>query len=190
MIKTLIAKIPIAKTLIISALALTLSACGGMMGTQYQNQQPAFDMATYFDGTIKAWGLVQNRSGDVVNRFDADIEAYKEGDVIVLDEVFRYYDATQAAGQPTTRVWRITPNGDGTYSGTAGDILGQATGQSYGNGFNWAYEMDLPVGGGTYRVVFDDWIWAMNDGVIINRSYIKKFGITWAEVTIFMQKQN
>lgn len=29
----------------------------------------------------------------------------------------------------------------------------------------------------------------MRDGVVMNRSYLKKFGITVAEVTIFMQKQ-
>jgi hypothetical protein len=29
----------------------------------------------------------------------------------------------------------------------------------------------------------------MNDGVLINRSYLKKFGITVTKLTIFMQKQ-
>jgi hypothetical protein len=29
----------------------------------------------------------------------------------------------------------------------------------------------------------------MNDGVLINRTKIKKFGISFAELTIFMQKQ-
>ena len=40
-----------------------------------------------------------------------------------------------------------------------------------------------------YRIRFDDWMWVMNDGVLINRSYLKKFGITVSELTIFMQKQ-
>jgi hypothetical protein len=29
----------------------------------------------------------------------------------------------------------------------------------------------------------------MNDGILINKSYLKKFGITMAELTLFMQKQ-
>ena len=49
--------------------------------------------------------------------------------------------------------------------------------------------MDVPVGDTSYRLNFDDWMWAMNDGVIINRSYMKKFGFRVAELTIFMQKQ-
>lgn len=35
----------------------------------------------------------------------------------------------------------------------------------------------------------EDWDWAMRDDVIVNRSYLKKFGIIFAEVTILMQKQ-
>ena len=173
----------------VALISIAVAGCSkDMNGSIYQNQLPKFDLASYFDGTIKAWGIVQDRSGQVVNRFDADIEASQDGDTIVLDEVFRYYDAKQAVGQPTKRVWRIEQNARG-YWGTAGDILGQATGTSYGNALQWTYDMALPVNGSTYRVRFDDWIWAMNDDVIINRSYIKKFGITWAEVTIFMQKQ-
>jgi len=54
----------------------------------------------------------------------------------------------------------------------------------------WAYQMDLPVGDKTFQVTFDDWMFLMNDGVLVNRSYIKKFGITVAELTLFMQKQD
>jgi hypothetical protein len=49
--------------------------------------------------------------------------------------------------------------------------------------------MDLEVDGTSYRVNFDDWFWAFDENTMMNRSYIKKFGIVMAEVTIFMQKQ-
>jgi hypothetical protein len=52
----------------------------------------------------------------------------------------------------------------------------------------WGYEMDLPVADDSYRVTFEDWIWAFDDRTIINRSYIKKFGLVFAEVSIFMRK--
>jgi hypothetical protein len=48
--------------------------------------------------------------------------------------------------------------------------------------------MQLPVKDKTYHFKFDDWMWQLNDGIVINRSYIKKFGITVAELTLFMQK--
>ena len=37
-------------------------------------------------------------------------------------------------------------------------------------------------------MTFEDWIWAVDDQRIFNRSYIKKFGLVFAEVTIFMEK--
>jgi len=49
--------------------------------------------------------------------------------------------------------------------------------------------MDLPVGDKVYRVAFDDWMWAFNENTLMNRSYIRKFGLVMAEVTIFMQRQ-
>ena len=75
------------------------------------------------------------------------------------------------------------------YEGTASDILDKAEAKVEGNAMQWVYKMDLPVGDTTYRITFDDWMFLMNDGVLINRSYLKKFGITVAELTLIMQKQ-
>ena len=62
---------------------------------------------------------------------------------------------------------------------------------AYGNALNWQYEMKVPTeGGSSYQLKFDDWIWAMRDGAIINRAYLKKFGFTVAEVTLFMKKED
>jgi hypothetical protein len=36
-------------------------------------------------------------------------------------------------------------------------------------------------------VKFEDWIFALDDRSIMNRSYIQKFGLDVAEVTIFME---
>ena len=74
--------------------------------------------------------------------------------------------------------------------GSAHDIIGNASGESSGSAMNWKYSMDITVDNSTYRVKFDDWMWQMNDGIVINRSYIKKFGITVAELTLFMKKKD
>ncbi len=154
-------------------------------GDTYKQHTPAFSLETFFSGDVKAWGIVQNRSGEVVQRFTVDIYGSKDGNVLVLDERFTY-----SLGEgPGSRVWRITPESDGTYTGRASDILNEATGTSYGNAFNFTYSMDLPVDDTTYNVAFDDWFWAMDDNTMMNRSYIKKFGLVMAEVTIFMQRQ-
>ncbi len=169
------------------ALCLGLVGCATSLdGNRYSAQTPAFGLFEFFEGSVKAWGLVQNRSGEVVQRFEVDIEGRVDGDELTLDEVFRY-----GLGEGVTeRVWNISRNPDGSYVGTAGDILEKARGSSYGNAFRWTYEMDLPVGDKTYRVKFDDWIFALDERRIMNRSYIQKFGLDVAEVTIFMEKQS
>ena len=37
-------------------------------------------------------------------------------------------------------------------------MVGEARGRAAGNALNWAYTMDLPVGGSTWPVNFDDWM--------------------------------
>lgn len=170
------------KTLIFGGLIM-LSGCGGNTMDYYNESQPKADIKAYFNGPIKAWGIVQDWRGRMVNRFDVSMVGKWDGDVGTLEEEFTYYD-----GKKQKRVWTITKSKDGTYKGTAGDIIGEATGKTNGSAVYWNYTMDVPVDDTTYRLTFDDWMWQMNDGVLINRSYLKKFGITVAELTLFMKK--
>lgn len=177
------------RIMVATLLALLLSGCAStsIQGPNYTAQTPTLDIAEFFDGQVKAWGIVQNRKGNIVQRFTVDIDGTRDGDSLVLDETFNY-----SFGEgPATRIWQLKRLSDGEWTGSANDVFSQAAGSEHGNAFNWRYQMDLPRGdsGKTVRVWFDDWIWAMDDETIVNRSYIKKFGITFAEVTIFMRKQ-
>ena len=166
--------------------ALFITGCmHSIDGSVYKNVQPAFSLTEFFDGKVRAWGIVQNRSGEVVQRFIVDIDGSYTNGTLVLDERFEY----GVGDGPKQRVWTITRNNDGTFTGKAGDIAGPALGIAQGNAFQFAYEMDLLVDGTSYRVNFDDWFWAFDQNTLMNRSYIKKFGIVMAEVTIFMQRQ-
>ncbi len=161
-----------------------LSSCTATKIDYYKGTTPPADVRAYFNGPVKAWGIVQDWRGRVVRRFDVQMVGEWDGDVGTLTEHFDYYD-----GKTQKRVWTIKKLPDGSYEGTASDIIDKATGQSAGSAVRWSYVMDLPVDDTTYRIRFDDWMWVMNDGVLINRSYLKKFGITVSELTIFMQKQ-
>jgi hypothetical protein len=163
---------------------ILLSGCTGQKLSDYDNTKPPFDIESYFTGPLKAWGLVQDRKGRVVRRFDVALEGKWEDGVGVLDEYFDYYD-----GEKQRRVWTIRKVGGNNYEGTASDILSVAEGKIAGSAMRWRYQMDLPVGDTSYRITFDDWLYQMNDGILINRSYLKKFGITVAELTLVMQKQ-
>ena len=162
-----------------------LTACGSTNLKPYEGTEPNLDLEEYFTGPIKAWGLVQDRSGKVTRRFDVTMVGTWEGDTGTLEEDFFYYD-----GETQKRIWTIKRIADGKYEGTAADIIGKADGEVEGYAMRWAYQLDLPVGDTTYKITFDDWMYLMNDGILINRSYLKKFGFKVAELTLFMQKQD
>jgi hypothetical protein len=164
---------------------LALSACAGPDIRQYANEQPTLDLATYFNGKVTAHGIFQNRSGEVVRRFVVDIDGQWNGSEGVLDEWFTYSD-----GSREQRVWRLTRHADGRYTGTAGDVVGQAHGQTVGNAFFWSYVLRLPVDGKVYEVKFDDWMYLVDERVMLNRATMSKFGIRLGEVTLVFRKES
>ncbi|MCF2857765.1 DUF3833 domain-containing protein [Pseudoalteromonas sp. SMS1] len=172
------------RAVVIVVVMMVLSACRSSVHSDaYEAMSPNIDVYTFFNGQVNAWGIVQNRSGQLVQRFKVEIKgAIQQNNELVLDETFTYGYGDGVKH----RVWRITSQGDG-FRGNAGDIATEATGHVYGNALRWQYEMDLPVDDTTYRVSFDDWMWAFDKCTLMNRSYIKKFGLVVAEVTIFMQ---
>jgi len=166
-------------------LVTALSGCAGVDVTQYQTERPELRLEEYFNGTLDAWGMFQKRDGTVVRRFKVVIDARWEGDSGVLDEKFTYSDGTRQR-----RVWKITRTGDDTYSGRADDVMGIAKGRVSGNSLQWVYTLSLPVDGKVYEVQFDDWMFLQEDGVMLNRSVMKKFGFRLGEVTLFFKKRS
>lgn len=168
---------------LLMAIMAMLSGCGPKI-EDYAENTPKMSIQEFFTGDIKAWGIVQDWRGKVSRRFHVDMKGSWVGDEGTLEESFAYDD-----GKTQKRVWKIKKMPDGSYEGRADDIIGVATGSNMGNAAQWNYVMDLPVGDTTYHVRFDDWMWQMDEKTLMNRSYLKKFGVGVAELTIFMQKQ-
>jgi hypothetical protein len=172
------------------ALAVVVTALAGLTGCasqdigSYAAERPALDLARYFNGKVIAHGIFQDRSGQVVRRFTVDMEGRWEGNQGVLDEHFSYSDGTK-----DRRIWRLTKHADGHYTGTADDVVGTATGQTSGNAFYWTYTLRLPVDGKVYEVRFDDWMYLMDERVMLNRATMSKLGVRLGEVTLSFQKQ-
>lgn len=170
--------------LLVMGVFLMFSACSTPQLEDKEQKTPEFLVEQYFNGPVKAWGLVQSRSGKVIRRFEVDMVGKWNGNEGTLDESFDYYD-----GKKQYRTWHITKLADGSYEGRASDIFGKAVGHVQGGSMQWKYDMDLEVGDSKYRITFDDRMFLMRDGVLINRSYLKKFGFKVSELTIFMQRQ-
>ena len=150
----------------------------------YKDEKPTLKLDEFFAGDIEGWGMIQDFKGEVISRFDVQIKGTFDGDTGKLEEDFQFYN-----GKTQQRTWNVKRVGPNSWEGTAGDIIGTAQGTEEGNAINWHYKMDVPQGGSTIRLKFDDWMFLMNDGVLMNRTYMKKFGITVAELTILMKKK-
>ena len=174
------------KTLVASATAALLTACGSVDVAPYAAEKPALSLPSFFNGPIEAWGIFQKRNGEVARRFTVEIQASwvspTEG---TLDEHFSYSD-----GETQRRVWTLKRQPDGSWQGTADDVVGVATGRISGNALRWTYVMRLPVDGKEYLVDFDDWMWQMDDSSMMNRSTMSKFGFTLGEVSLFFRKRS
>jgi hypothetical protein len=142
------------------------------------------DVQTYLNGTLDAWGMFQGRSGDVKKRFHVVIDARWQGDTGVLDEQFTWSDGTTSR-----RVWTLKMQPDGSYRGTADDVVGEAIGEVAGNALRWRYVLALPVDGRVINVDFDDWMFLIDDQVMLNRSYMSKWGFALGEVTLTFVKR-
>jgi hypothetical protein len=154
-----------------------------MEPTDFSNTKPVLRIEEYFLGKTRAWGIFEDRFGNLRRQFVVDIEGNWDGESLILDEKFRYSD-----GETDQRIWSIKKIDEHRYEGTAADVIGVAAGEAHGNALNWRYDMDLKVGDRTLRVHFNDWMYLQPSGVLVNRARVSKFGVEIGEVSLFFQK--
>ena len=165
------------------ATALLAGCASAPTPADYANEMPKLELRSYFNGPLTAHGVFTDRAGKVVRRFTVKMVATWSGNQGTLDEDFTYSD-----GKKERRVWRLTDLGNGRYSGRADDVVGEAVGIAAGNALNWRYTLALNVDGRVIEVQFDDWMYLMNERVMLNKAAMSKFGISLGEVTLAFDK--
>ena len=169
--------------LVISLLSIQLLIGCASNITAYSHTAPTFDMATFFDGKLRAYGMVQDRSGKVLRRFEADLFGTWQGTLGKLEEDFLYDD-----GEQQRRVWILEKHSNGHYTGTADDVIGTASGQAHGFAFNWHYTLAVKVDGEIWNIQLNDWIYQLNETRLINRTEMTKWGFKVGEITLVIEK--
>jgi hypothetical protein len=171
------------KVLVTIISLLILSACS-VTPDSYKSNNPTFSFSDYFDGKLCAWGTLKDRSGQMTRKFIANIDAYKRGPLTVLDEQFIFSD-----GEKQTRVWKFTENGE-QLTGTAGDVVGQAKGQVYGDSLHLTYTLDIPRDDGSIEVNMDDWLHLIDRNTLMGTTQMSKWGFDLGRIDIVIQKKN
>ena len=160
-----------------------IQGCSGPNVLIYKNENPTLNLKEFFNGEVKAWGIFTNRSGEVIKRFTVVMDCRWNGDEGILDEKFIYSDGTKQQ-----RIWKLKDLGMGTYQGSASDVVGIAQGQSSGNALQWKYILSLPVDDKVWEVQFEDWMYQIDQNVMINKAQMTKWGIYLGEVTLSFTK--
>ena len=170
----------------------SVAGCASPTLADYEGETPLLDLRRYFSGTVDAHGIFTDRSGKVLKRFDAVMDCRWSGEagqeVGALDEDFTYSDGTTHK-----RVWTLKrqpgKDGQGRYIGTAADVMGEANGEERGNAFYWGYYLNLEVDGRKVTVRLDDWMYLMDERVMLNRATMSKWGVALGEVTLAFSKR-
>jgi hypothetical protein len=165
----------------VALLAALMAGCAATDPKRYAAEKPALDLRQYFNGTIEGHGMVLDRSGEVTRRFVVTIKATWRGDTGTLDEDFVWSD-----GVKEKRVWTLKPGAaPGQWIGTAADVVGQANGLVAGNALNWSYVLAYKTADGkSYNIDFDDWMFLIDERVMLNRAVMSFWGFRVGEVLI------
>lgn len=166
-------------------LGLLLGGCNVVKTENYQHKQPTLTMEDYFSGHVKGYGMVQDRSGEVRRRFVVDMYGKWQGDKGLLDEYFVFDD-----GEKQHRQWHLLHTSPHQFSAKAGDVTGQASGEQYGNTIHMKYVLQIPTNGRVYDITMDDWLYRIDEKIVLNRAAMKKFGFNVGSVTTSFYKYN
>jgi len=176
------------RILLITAFAI-LAACTGKPSFEDETfSKQKLNLEEFFDGDFVAYGQFQDILGTVRRSFVVDLKGDWDGERLRLVEDFVYED-----GSTEQRIWTLRKTGPDSWEGTAPGVIGVATGEEQDNRFNWRYEIDLPVPAAdgtneTVRVTFDDWMWLLSEDRLLNRAYVKRYGVDIGDVIISFEK--
>ena len=161
-----------------------LSACARKDVATLADRRPSLDLAAFFAGDSVAYGIFEDRFGNLRRQFRVNMTGTVEGDTLTLVEDFLYDDGERADRTWVIRRTGVEADGSVRYEGSAADVSGTASGRIAGNALNWEYDVVLEMSGSEVKVHFDDWIYRQDEDVAINRAFISKFGVEIGSVTI------
>ncbi|MFT2092697.1 DUF3833 domain-containing protein [Paraglaciecola sp. 2405UD69-4] len=171
------------KKYILVIITLALLSCSSPSVENYSDTTPTLKLNEFFNGELVAHGMVLDINGALSRRFVAKITGTWQGKQGTLDEKFEYDD-----GEKDTRVWQLTQLEDGSFQGTANDVIGVATGKSAGAAFYWRYDLEIIVDQEPLIVTLDDWMYLIDENMLLNKSQIIKYGVEVGEVILSIRK--
>ena len=149
----------------------------------YAGSAPVFDPRRHLAGEMQSDGVIYGPTGRVAARFTARMRGDWDNAGGSLAEVFDF-----ATGQQQQRLWTITDAGSARFTATAPDVEGVAVGELSGATLRMRYRLRLAQDAGGHLLNVTDWLYLAPNGVILNRSEMRKFGIKVAELVATIRR--
>jgi hypothetical protein len=160
-------------------LAATLAACSKPLPmAHFAATKPTFDAVAFWSGHHRSWGVIENRAGGPTDTVTTDCLGTPEG----TDGLHMVQTLTLGDGTVQHRDWHLRRNGH-DFIATANDMVGEAHGTASGRVFHWSFVLATKPGNALFNVTFDQWMYLLDDGSMMNRTTVRKIGVIIAEVS-------
>lgn len=172
-----------ARAAFLALMIAALCGCGRIPVQHFQGSAPRLEPEQFFLGPVHSWGVIEDRGGNPTARFRTSSEGRREGADLVLTQNFEFEN-----GRRQQRIWRLHRLDDHRYEARAGDVIGTAHGEAYGNAFRWEYTLALDPGNWFKNVRMHHWMYLVDDGTtLVNRVIITKLGVRMAQITEYFR---
>ena len=151
----------------------------------YADSGPPFILTEHLSGEIFAEGLIYGPNGKMTNSFVATMVGDWDGENGTLAEAFTYSNGAQQ-----NRKWYLKLGEGNRFTATADDVVGEAQGTVSGSTIKMTYKIVLPEESGGHTLDVTDWLYRTENGIIMNKSEMRKFGIKVAELVATMRPRN
>jgi len=156
-----------------------LAGCGAPLRPEaFAGTTPAFDPVAFWTGRTASWGVIENRDGAPTSIITTTTDGTAEGDG-GLHMVQRLVDN----GKDSVRDWHIRRIGKGQFEATANDIVGVARGAPSGRTLHWTWTLAAKPGNALFNVEMEQWMYLADNGTLLNRTIVTKFGVRLAEIS-------
>lgn len=143
----------------------------------------AFDLLAFMEGDTSGWGVFEDRFGRVKKSFTVQARGTWEGRSLTLNESFLYGD-----GSREQRVWQLTAEDAGRFTGRCDDCQGIAHGSNEGLVTTFDYTFLLQMSGRPLALTFADRFYPVGRVGVVNRTRVSKFGLRVGEVSAVFVK--
>lgn len=160
-----------------------LSACSGPSLEDSALPEPVFNLEEYFNGPLTAYGVVRDRGGRQTRSFQMTLIGSWEDGIGTLQETILFND-----GERSQRTWTIQRAEEGHWTATAGDVIGEARFAARGNTLRLDYVLRVPYKGKSLDLKVEDWLYLQPDGLVLNQSVLKKWGLRVGDILTLIRK--